>query len=416
MKRKLLLITCHFPPSAASGTFRMLGFARHLPQFGWGTVVVAPPSMPWEPVDANLVKQIPPGTVIYHAPYPHGFLAKPIRVLTPWLAWLLRLRRAAVRAFREQGPDAVLTSGPPHCVHKVGYFIKRRYGIPWLADFRDPWISSNPAPVPATLRSRWEHRWEGAVFREADVVIGNVEGVCQGYRRAYPAHAHKVLPITNGYDPEVFPQPSLERDRDRPVSVVHTGALYDGRDPRPFLDALAGWKGRLPDEAGQLRVRFLGDTTPERGGIDLRAEIRGRNLDHCVACEGQVPYGAALQAVVDADILLLLDQPGRRMGVPAKVYEYLGAGRPILALAEADGDTARIIRHSSMPHRLATPTDSAAIGAALLDLVRQLRVNRRERPRAEQRFQFTRRHKAQQLAELLDRQLGTGHGVGLDGA
>src|SRR5437764_9228657 len=70
LSKKLLLITYHFPPSAASGTFRLLGFARHLPAFGWQPLVVAPPSLPWEPLDPQLAEQVPDEVVVQHVPYP----------------------------------------------------------------------------------------------------------------------------------------------------------------------------------------------------------------------------------------------------------------------------------------------------------------------------------------------------------
>ena len=96
--RKLLIITLHFPPSAASGTFRTLGFVRHLPRFGWQTVVVAPPAIPWEATDTELLDHVPPCAAVYSAPYPtHGFW-KPLRKLFPWGAWLPFAASACFRA------------------------------------------------------------------------------------------------------------------------------------------------------------------------------------------------------------------------------------------------------------------------------------------------------------------------------
>src|SRR3954452_10113807 len=107
--RNLLMVTYHFPPSAASGTFRLLGFARHLPKFGWRTTVVAPPELPWEPVDRELLKHVPEVTTILATPYPRQ-APKVLRWAGPNALWLPSAWSACLRGVRETRPDAVLTS------------------------------------------------------------------------------------------------------------------------------------------------------------------------------------------------------------------------------------------------------------------------------------------------------------------
>jgi hypothetical protein len=149
---KVLMLTYHFPPSAASGTFRLLGFAQHLPRFGWNTIVVAPPGLPWEPVDDSLTARVPPETIVYRVPYP-SWLPRGVRWLAPWGVWLPYARSAARKAVIEHHPDAVLTSGPPHGIHLLGRFVQRQYGLPWLADFRDPWVTAEGFTGPASLKA-----------------------------------------------------------------------------------------------------------------------------------------------------------------------------------------------------------------------------------------------------------------------
>ena len=149
--RRLLLLTYHFPPSSASGTFRMLGFARHLPRYGWQTVVVAPPSLPWEPDDPELLRQVPPETVIFPVPYRRGSL---LQRLAPFSVWLPKALAAGRIAIREYRPEAVLTSGPPHQVHLLGLALSRRHRLPWVADFRDPWIADGRSTAGSRLADR----------------------------------------------------------------------------------------------------------------------------------------------------------------------------------------------------------------------------------------------------------------------
>ena len=154
--RKVLILSYHFPPSAASGAFRMLGFARHLPQFGWQTVVVAPPRLDWEPTDEALTERVPSETAVYPIPFPKGWPWKPFGKLFPWGVWLPFAAAGCYRAIRDHRPDVVLTSGPPHVVHLLGRHLHRRTGLPWVADFRDPWVAgdrSQTAPECAEVGS-----------------------------------------------------------------------------------------------------------------------------------------------------------------------------------------------------------------------------------------------------------------------
>src|SRR5438067_12766182 len=105
--RTLLLVTYHFPPSAASGSFRLLGFARHLLAHGWRTVVVAPPRMPFEPVDDRLTQKVPSETIIYPVPYPK--CNRLTRRLAPFAVWIPAALDACASAIAAERPDAVLT-------------------------------------------------------------------------------------------------------------------------------------------------------------------------------------------------------------------------------------------------------------------------------------------------------------------
>ena len=135
------------------------------------------------------------------------------------------------------------------------------------------------------------------------------------------------------------------------LRLLHAGEIYAGRDPMPLLEALV----HLNAGGAMHRLQVLGrcDESP------LPAVLRQRGWTDLVQMEGQRSYDETLDAMNRADILVLFDSPGRRIGVPAKLYEYLGTGRPILALAEPDGDTAAIcasgILHRIAPHAMRRP-------------------------------------------------------------
>jgi len=396
--RRVLLLTFHFPPSAASGSFRLLSFAQHLPAHGWETLVVAPPSMPWEPVDLSLNARIPPQTAVRRVPYP-GRLPKVVRWLAPWAVWLPFAHAAVRKVVRAHRPDAILSSGPPHWVHLLGRSAGRKHRLPWIADFRDPWITSAFHLRLSSWQKRWQRRWEDRVLRDADLVLGNAPRACEALKLAYPRAADRIECLTNGFDPESFPR-DIERVRPPgPLRVLHAGELYVGRDPRPLLDAIAAIGA---ETSLDFRVEFLG-RVEYAAGADLARDARRRGVEHRVICRGQVGYEQILREMCDADVLLLMDTPGRRIGVPAKLFEYFGAGRPILALGEADGDLATILAQSGTPHRIVRPDSAAAIRAALIDLPRLAATTPRPSSNLDGRLRFSRRRLAGQLADLLAR-------------
>lgn len=392
--KKLLLITYHFPPSAASGAFRLLGFARHLPAFGWQPIVVAPPSLPWEPVDPDLAGQVPDDALVRHVPYPVG-IPRLIRKFAQHAVWLPRAWSACRRVIAEERPDAILTSGPPHCVHALGHYLKRSTGLPWLADFRDPWISGGEHR-PMSLTERWALSRERRVFANADLVLANAPNACRMFQQAHVKSRDKIMTLTNGFDPR--PGPAYDVSRSPAcVRLVHAGEIYAGRDPAPLLEALA----RRSADGPQHVLTVLGRSD----ALDLPRLAQERGWADFVQIEGQRPYDETLDALAAADILVLFDSPGRRVGVPAKLYEYLGAGRPILALAEPDGDTAAILRLSGVMHRIAPPRDPGRIARAIAALCLDMRSSRAIGDPDRLR-RFTRESLTEVLADCLDSVIG----------
>src|SRR5262249_14601909 len=162
-------------------------------KFDWEPIVVAPPWVPLEPEDPGLLDQVPQQAVVYPARFPWGRLARLVWRFTSKSIWLPSALLACTPAIREQRPDGLLTSGPPHSVHALGLFLKRSYGLPWLADFRDPWVGGGKSAKRLSSRRRWEAGWEKAVMRGADVIIANAPRACENLRDVFPRQGRKML-------------------------------------------------------------------------------------------------------------------------------------------------------------------------------------------------------------------------------
>jgi hypothetical protein len=396
----VLIISMHFPPSAASGSFRILGFCRHLPNFGWQPSVVACPAVPREPIDEQLQSLIPSQRQFHYVPYPSGplsrlsasflYRARPIAV-DRHLPWNVAALQTCRRVIEENFPDAILTSGPPHSTHLLGLKLKTEFNLPLIADFRDPWVTRNSSRKSSLIAQSLEQ----AVFKNADKIIANAPNALEALQAAHPGQNHKMSAITNGFDlEEIAPTPE---PGPAPFEILHTGELYAGRNPAPFLAALRAVEQSAPHL--HWRATFLGRAI--ESDIDILQEARALHCVSPVTVEDQIPYLAAKERMRRAHILLLLDSPNRHIGVPAKLYEYIGANRPLLVLAEPNSDTAHVARTSGLPHRIASPTDPAAIQRAILELSTLIHS---AAPYPDQRATspYTRHAITRQLAHLLN--------------
>ncbi len=403
--KNLLIITYNFPPSAAVGGLRLLGFSRHLPKFGWQVDVVAPPTMPWEPVDHARLEQVPVETILHTVPYTNSRLVRRVIGADSWLpkAWM-----ACQRAIRQRRPDAILTSGPPQHIHLLGLGLKRWHGIPWVADFRDPWVWTTRVLDPVfnskALASWRESALEQMVVRHADAIIVNAPRSGESFAVAYPEHASKTVVITNGYDPESFENLAKPDAVDSAIRLIHCGQLYAGRDPRSFFDALRVVLAERTAGQQPIRVDFFG-TSGQAGRdfrhFDLGEEIRRQGFGGTLSIHGEVPQDRSLAEMFRSDILLLFDTPGRRIGVPAKLYEYIGAGRTILAMAESDSDTAWVLRQAGSVYRIVNPSDPQSIQQGLRELVDVIENGHSTIEPSQGRLQFTRENLSRQLADVL---------------
>jgi glycosyltransferase involved in cell wall biosynthesis len=417
---RILAVTTNFPPDAAVGTMRTLRLVRHLDHEGWAVDVLTlspdgfrpgtvsdpallskvPPAvtvlraMPWRPFERltamlkggrRTSKSAPaagpaappaPGREGGGAQAPRG-VSRLRRAVTAALtlpdrevSWLLPAAWAAWRRMRHARPDVVYSSGPPFTAHFVAYIAARLSGAPWVADFRDPWAR---APWRED-RFEFERRaWavlERFVATRATTVVFVTTTNRDDFARTYgPEVAARFVVVPNGCDVRDFDslapaaQPGL-------FVLLHAGSLYGARNPEGLFRAVAAAIRNGTVDKSSFRLRFLG-----RVGIhtvDLPALARELGLEDVVEFVSHVPRRASLQQMVDASALLIV-QPVTTVSIPAKMYEYLAAGRPILALAEPGGETATLVERTKAG--VVVPADDeGAIAAGLASVVQLART------------------------------------------
>lgn len=408
MGNSVLMIAFHFPPAAmGSGHLRTLGFARYLPPAGWEPVVLSARALAYPRTTPVVAGAIPEGCQIHRAfaldasrhlaiagRYP-GFLAQPDR----WASWWPAAVASGLRLIRRHNVKAIWSTYPIMTAHCIAHTLSHLTNLPWIADFRDPVATSVELGNPYSFES--QRRWEQRVLADAARVVMTTSGALRACAKSYPvAYAQgRLALIENGYDETAFadlPAPTVSRGR--PLVLVHSGMLYaDGRNPLAFFEALArlARSGTLGPQDVRIVLRASGsEATYER-------EIERLGIGHFVTLEPPVCNRKALEEQACADALLLFQGARFNRQIPAKVYEYLRIGHPILAFTDQAGDTAEVLRRAGGAMLL--PMDNVdAIAAQLPEFIRAVRHDSIPRAHAAAVAGYARSQGAAILANLLD--------------
>jgi glycosyltransferase involved in cell wall biosynthesis len=408
---KVLLVTMYFPPSGGGGVQRPLKLATHLPSLGIETHVLAPDDPKWIHRDENL--PMPTLAWVHRARFvgPRGrrpaeelhgtaglerysrqlqLFGRRLLVPDEGVPWNLTAIPAAIRLVRQEGIDVVITTSPPGSVHLVGAATKRATQARWVADLRDSLLAHPHRDAQRRLvrvKEQGQHAIARLVNSQADGIVTVSDAIAAEMRDRNPRAG--VVTIANGSDFDDFDgleyHPSTDLFR-----ITHTGSFFGKRDPKPFLTALARVDGVV--------ARFVGD---------FRASDRewSANILDRIELIPYAPHRRSLELQRDSEALLLLipEAGGRGRGVlSGKVFEYLAAGRPILAVVPPDGAAAELLRATGAGIVVA-PDDIDGIERELTALRDRWRAGQLDPVSLpdELRLKISRRARVQELVDLL---------------
>ncbi len=436
--RRLLVLAYFFPPVGGGGVQRTTKFLKYLAPRGWSATVITAEPEYWI-MDDSLVRDIPEGTrvertraltaytVLQHvfrpkrsasgAPTagrrPSGAFRALKRasdfVLVPdqYVGWNPFALARARRVLREERIDALYTTSSPDSAHLVGRTLARETRLPWVADFRDPWTDRTSYAPPTRLHDAWHRRLEHAVLRDASRVLTTTESTRLDFLAKYPdVDPRKCRTITNGFDEDDFARARLEgarrrtgREADAPVRLLHTGKLADHRTAGGIFEALAEVRRTDPHVAERLRIVQLGPRDSANEELVHRTGLAG-----LVEFADSVPYAEAIVLQAAADVLLLVESVGKasEIVIPGKLFEYLGARRPILALCAPSSEIARIVADTGAGWT-EHPANVQRLAARLRELVSAHDAGRLDINVPPERVEkYTRRSTAGELFEVLE--------------
>lgn len=428
--KRVLVVAYYFPPSGGPGVQRVLKMIRYLPDFGWEPVVLTVRDGTFPARDESLLEEIPTGVHVERTRIlePYGVYrrltktAQPIDVavltdvrprswrqrLAQWIrgtffipdgrvGWLIDAVPAGQRLIRQFGIRAIYTSSPPYTCALIGRALKRRTRLPWVMELRDPWTGFLTTPRRWWLPRTIDRALERSCLETADCVVAAWEGIIDDARAKYPhvPREHFVY-IPNGFDPADYPP--AEPVRTGAFTITYTGSLYGLRNPSMLICALEMLVQQGVIDAERLRVRLIG-----RVGSDVAQTLQQSPLWQRIEIVPYVPHRDSIRALQQSDVaLLVVDRSEDSHAiVPGKVFEYLGAGKPILALAP----------HGSAVEKLLAETGAGVVCASVEECCNVLAQWYARWARGEELLQpnhsaialYSRRTAAERLAGVLDR-------------
>ena len=373
---KILMIAYHYPPIAgSSGVQRTLSFANYLAEAGWTPIVLSVHQRAYSALDEAQLARVDPRVKVVRAQAfdtsrhlaIKGRYLKLMALPDNYISWLPGALWVGSQIIRREQPEFIWSTYPTASAMLVGLGLKKISGLPWVADFRDSMSEPGYPSDPWTYRVvTWIER---KTIRHCDRAVFTAPGAVRMYAERYPHAADKLTIIENGYDEEAFTQDSAAptpKVGTEPFTFLHSGLMYPKeRDPTALMQALAALKheGVGPD---QIRVRFRAS-----GHDDFLDQLAKREgVRDYIDLAPRVPYAEALAEMLTADCLTIVQARSCNHQIPAKVYEYLRACRPILSLTAPEGYTAGTTRGRAHC-TVADLEDAASINAALLKVSRE---------------------------------------------
>ena len=368
--KRVLVITYYWPPAGGSGVQRWVKFSKYLPSEGWQPVIYTPENPEMQSEDSSLGADVPPQAEVIRRPITEiyslyrrftgksasrsqvnmvnaqkkslaGRLMMWARgkffVPDPRVSWVRPSVKFLKKYLREHPVDVIVSTGPPHSMHLIAQKVSLATGIPWISDFRDPWTKifyfKHLHLSSRTVRKH--ERLEKSVLDGSTAVIAVSPLVQEEFREMTST---PVELITNGFDPEDY---AGEKETAKEFFIIcHTGQFAADGNPDVLWKVLAGKAAEDDKFANKLRIRLAGVSDEE-----VLSSIREAGLGENLVDLGYVDHGTAVREQCGASVLILplRKEPEYRATLPGKLFEYLGAGRPILGIGQTDGAMARVV-------------------------------------------------------------------------
>lgn len=338
---KVLMIVYEWPPRGGVGMLRPLMFAKYLPAFGWQPFILTPDNassqVSCDPAMGNL-----PGVTVVKTGYdePLGLIGRIKGAMRNILCfpdehsgWVKYAVNEGLRVIEKEHIDLIFSSSPPETTHVIAKILKQRSKIPWAADLRDPWTAYHHKK--RVMPVKWIMGMiDSNTMAFADKIVTVSRSFAEHMSEKYNKN---VISVTNGFEEDDIPRAAGRGPRKK-LEILYTGKVHKKyQDPEPFFSAVSELlaEGKIKKENISVNFYTFGQNQP-----DYKALVRSYSLEGVLDIKPPVPYKDCLPKLRDAGLLLLLDWSGddtvSRGVIPAKIFDYIASGSPIILWTTRD--------------------------------------------------------------------------------
>jgi len=361
LSKKVLIITYYWPPAGGPGVQRWLKLSNYLLENNVKPIIYAPSNPKYPSIDESLLEDVNSEIEVIKQPIfePFANLFSKIRkkgipkkndqsIFDKFLIYLrgnLFIPDSRIfwvnssvdflsKYILENNIESIITTGPPHSLHLIGLKLKSILNISWYADFRDPWTKINyHKELKLSLRSKKKHlELESKVLNSCDRIIVTSNKLLKEYNKIAKT---PISLITNGFDYQ-----KLQLELDEEFSITHIGRLLPERNPKILWNALKELCIINKNFKNNLKINFIGNVSE-----NLINEMKTKDLENSVVYHNYIKYNDTIPYLIKSQILLLIESDDNESSyaIPAKIFEYINSGRPIIAIGPKDSEIKQII-------------------------------------------------------------------------
>ena len=361
MSKKVLIITYYWPPAGGPGVQRWLKLSNYLLENNVKPIIYTPSNPKYPSIDESLLNDVNSEIEVIKQPIfePFGNLFSKIRkkgipkkkdqsifdkfliylrgnlfIPDSRIFWVNSSVNFLSKYILENNIESIITTGPPHSLHLIGLKLKSILNISWYADFRDPWTKINyHKELKLSLRSKKKHlELESKVLNSCDRIIVTSNKLLNEYNKIAKT---PISLITNGFDYQ-----KLQLELDEEFSITHIGRLLPERNPKILWNALKELCIINKNFKNNLKINFIGNVSE-----NLRNEMKTNDLENSVVYHNYIKYNDTIPYLIKSQILLLIESDDNESSyaIPAKIFEYINSGRPIIAIGPKDSEIKQII-------------------------------------------------------------------------
>lgn len=335
--KKAIMISYRFPPFAGSGVFKTLKFVKYLRNFGWEPIVISSKSSKFAPMDKTLLKEVPDKIKVFrtysieskvyrYLPEIVGINSKWYQTPDAFIGWLPSALFKAQEVVKKEKPNVIYSTSPPVTSHLIAMLLKKKTGLPWVADFRDPWTDNMITNYPTNFHRRIEEKIEHKIGKNADRIVFTMDHHREHFLKKYPdISPNKCVYINNGYDHEDFKD--IKVDKSKVFTLTYIGSFYDNITPLFLLQAIKSIIEKNKIDSKDFQVLFVG-----RKSKTCQNLIHSFGLNDVVKEIGYVSHKEAIRYMHSSSCLFFIIGLGKRSEwvYSSKIFEYIASGTPII--------------------------------------------------------------------------------------